>query len=121
MTGFSKATEQGEVSEDTDFLGSKGRGAGVGAFFPPLAMWSLFAATGFGIAGFVVSPTGEVHDSVLWLIAQFLLFTSGALGLGAVAQSINNNMRKVDQKISRLDANTRKSYDEDSDSAVKRE
>lgn len=85
------------------------------------AMWSLFAATGFGVAGFIVSPTGELHDSVLWLIAQFLLFTSGALGLGAVAQSINNNMRKVDQKISRLDANTRKSYDEDSDSAVKRE
>lgn len=85
------------------------------------AMWSLFAATGFGIAGFIVSPTGEVHDSVLWLIAQFLLFTSGALGLGAVAQSINNNMRKVDQKISRLNNNTRKSYDEDSDSAVKRE
>ena len=38
MTGFSKATEQGAFSEDTDFLGSKGRGAGVGAFFPPLGL-----------------------------------------------------------------------------------
>ena len=66
------------------------------------AMWSLLAATGFGIAGFIVSPTGEVHDSVLWLIAQFLLFTSGALGLGAVAQSINNNMHRMNRRISRL-------------------
>jgi len=81
------------------------------------AMWSLFAATGFGIAGFIVSPTGEVHDSVLWLIAQFLLFTSGALGLGAVAQSINNNMKKVNQKISRIDANTRNSTNEERDAA----
>lgn len=38
VTGFSKATEQGAFSEDTDFLGSKGRGAGVGAFFPPLGL-----------------------------------------------------------------------------------
>lgn len=86
------------------------------------AMWSLFAATGFGIAGFVVSPLGQVHDSVLWLIAQFLLFTSGALGLGAVAQSISNNMHTINRKISRLgvhnDNNISVSEDED---AVKRE
>lgn len=84
------------------------------------AMWSLFAATGFGVAGFIVSPTGELHDSVLWLIAQFLLFTSGALGLGAVAQSINGNMRKVNQKISRLEINSRNSSN-DENSAEKRD
>ena len=37
-TGFSKAAEQAVFSEDADFLGSKGRGAGVGAFLPPLGL-----------------------------------------------------------------------------------
>ena len=84
------------------------------------AMWSLFAATGFGIAGFVVSPVGQVHDSVLWLIAQFLLFTSGALGLGAVAQSISGNMRSFNRKISRLEVNAKRTNDDGYDD-VKRE
>lgn len=35
VTGFSKAAEQVGFSEETDFFGSKGRGAGVGTFFPP--------------------------------------------------------------------------------------
>lgn len=35
VTGFSKVTGQVGFSEESDFLGSKGRGAGVGTFFPP--------------------------------------------------------------------------------------
>lgn len=59
------------------------------------AVVTLAAALGFGVAGFIVSPTGEVHDSVLWLIAQLLLFTASAFGLGAYTNitTRDNNSR----------------------------
>jgi len=45
---------------------------------------SFVAAIGFGIAGFTVPPPGEIHDSVLYLIAQFLLLTASIFGVGAM-------------------------------------
>lgn len=58
------------------------------------AIVTLVAALGFGIAGFIVSPIGEVHDSVLWLIAQLLLFTASAFGLGAYTNITAREVRK---------------------------
>lgn len=58
------------------------------------AIVTLIAALGFGVAGFVVSPVGEVHDSVLWLIAQLLLFTASAFGLGAYTNITTREFRK---------------------------
>ena len=49
-----------------------------------VAVTSFLAAIGFGIAGFVVPPSGEIHDSVLYLIAQFLLLTASIFGVGAM-------------------------------------
>lgn len=51
-----------------------------------IAVAAFVAAIGFGIAGFVTPPPGEVHDSVLYLIAQFLLLTASILGVGAMFQ-----------------------------------
>lgn len=48
-----------------------------------IAIASFVAAVGFGIAGFVVPPTGQIHDSVLYLIAQFLVLTASLFGVGA--------------------------------------
>lgn len=42
---------------------------------------TLFAAIAFATAGFIVSPVGEIHDSVQWVVAQFLLYTGSALGI----------------------------------------
>lgn len=42
---------------------------------------TLCAAVGFAIAGFIVSPVGEIHESVQWTIAQFLIYTGSALGI----------------------------------------
>lgn len=58
------------------------------------AIVTLIAALGFGVAGFIVSPVGEVHDSVLWLIAQLLLFTASAFGLGAYTTATTRAVRK---------------------------
>jgi len=66
-----------------------------------VAVVSFIAAVGFGIAGFVTPPPGEVHDSVLYLIAQFLLLTASILGVGAMFFDISlRRRRNASQKIS---------------------
>ena len=52
-----------------------------------IAIAAFIAAVIFGIAGFVVPPPGEIHDSVLYLIAQFLLLTASIFGVGAMFSS----------------------------------
>ena len=66
-----------------------------------IAVAAFLAAVGFGIAGFIVPPPGEVHDSVLYLIAQFLLLTASILGVGAMFfdESLRHG-RNASQKIS---------------------
>lgn len=48
-----------------------------------IAVASFLAAVAFGVAGFIVPPPGEIHDSVLYLIAQFLVLTASLFGVGA--------------------------------------
>lgn len=56
-----------------------------------IAIASFVAAVGFGIAGFVTPPPGQIHDSVLYLVAQFLLLTASIFGVGAMFTSKSNN------------------------------
>ena len=64
-----------------------------------IAVAAFLAAVGFGIAGFIVPPPGQVHDSVLYLIAQFLLLTASILGVGAMFASQKISLRKKLQQI----------------------
>lgn len=45
------------------------------------AFLSLLGGFGLTIAGFIVDPTGQVHDSVLWILAQALTFTGAIIGI----------------------------------------
>ena len=65
-----------------------------------IAVAAFLAAVGFGIAGFIVPPPGQVHDSVLYLIAQFLLLTASILGVGAMFASQKISLQKKLQHIS---------------------
>ena len=47
------------------------------------AIMMLMASVGFGVAGFYVSPLRKLSESVLWLIAQFLMYAAMALGVDA--------------------------------------
>ncbi len=49
-----------------------------------IAIAAFVAAIGFAIAGFIVPPPGEIHDSVLYLVAQFLLLTASIFGVGSM-------------------------------------
>ena len=49
-----------------------------------IAIAAFVAAVGFGIAGFMVPPPGQIHESVLYLVAQFLLLTASIFGVGAM-------------------------------------
>ena len=58
------------------------------------AVMMLVAAVGFAAAGFIVSPLGEIHDSVLWVIAQFLIYAGSALGITTYIQYQFKDIRK---------------------------
>lgn len=50
-----------------------------------IALWSGVGMLLFGVAittaGFIVPPLGEVHDSVLWILGQSLIYTGSILGI----------------------------------------
>lgn len=46
-----------------------------------LAICLIVAAIGFGVAGFIVPPTGVISSSVLWLTAQIFVFAATLLGI----------------------------------------
>lgn len=65
-------------------------------------IWSAIAMLIFGvgltIAGFIIPPAGEISDSVLWVLAQTLIYAGSALGITAYMQmkfnDIKNNVNK---------------------------
>lgn len=74
-----------------------------------IAIIAFVAAIGFGVAGFVTPPPGEVHESVLYLVAQFLLLTASIFGVGAMFTSRhgtrrNNNTNVINNPTSNSEA-----------------
>lgn len=46
-----------------------------------LAVICTISSIGFGIAGFIVPPTGIISSSVLWFTAQLFVFAATLLGI----------------------------------------
>ena len=67
------------------------------------AVVAFIVGWGLTIAGFVLPPEGEVHDSVLWILGQALVYTASVLGIGMY---FKNQMVK-------FRADTRKYIDEE--------
>lgn len=42
--------------------------------------------------GFFIEPRGEVHDSVLWVLGQCLVYAGSALGIAAYATRIRHEV-----------------------------
>lgn len=57
------------------------------------AVLMLIFGAGLTIAGFIVPPVGEISDSVLWVLAQSLIYAGSALGINVYMQSKFNDIR----------------------------
>ncbi len=60
------------------------------------AVGMLLLGSGLAIAGFVQSSKGEIHDSVLWLFAQCLLYAGSIFG---VSIYISERFSQIESKI----------------------
>ncbi len=59
-----------------------------------IAVASFVAAVCFALAAFIVPPPGQIHDSILYLIAQFLVLTASIFGVGAMFTNARNNINQ---------------------------
>lgn len=57
------------------------------------AIGMLLAGLGLSIAGFCVEPIGEIHDSVLWIFAQCLIYAGSIFGVGIYVQGKFNELK----------------------------
>lgn len=63
------------------------------------AVGMLMSGVGLSVAGFVVEPTGQIHESVLWFFAQCLMYAGGILGIGVyVTTKFNHLVDKLKDK-----------------------
>lgn len=63
------------------------------------AIIAFIIGWGLTIAGFIVEPTGQVHDSVLWILGQALIYTASVLG---VTMYFNSQMVKFREDTRRI-------------------
>lgn len=77
------------------------------------AVGMLFAGVGLSVAGFVVEPLGQIHDSVLWFFAQCLIYAGSIFGIGiyvngkfnSLVDRLNNNKEvRVMNHINKISA-----------------
>ena len=59
----------------------------------------LVCGVALSVAGFIVSPVGEISDSVLWFAAQTMIYAGSVFGVGIY---INEKFRALADK---MDAN----------------
>lgn len=51
------------------------------------ALGMLLLGGGLAVAGFIVVPTGQIHESVLWMFAQCLLYAGSVFGISVYMTS----------------------------------
>ena len=57
------------------------------------AVVAFLAGWGLTIAGFIIPPKGEVHDSVLWILGQALVYAASVFGVGMYISSEMTKLR----------------------------
>lgn len=64
------------------------------------AIGMLVAGVALAIAGFIVSPVGEISDSVLWFAAQTMIYAGSVFG---VSVYVNDKFHSITDKINQRD------------------
>jgi len=77
----------------------------------------LFVGLGLTIAGFIVEPTGQIHDTVLWVLGQTLIYAASVFGVAQYFNSrlrgFENEARKYIDELDRKRADVMVSWEED--------
>ena len=60
------------------------------------AIGMLICGVALSVAGFVVSPLGEISDSVLWFSAQTMIYAGSVFG---VSVYVNDKVRSITDKL----------------------
>lgn len=64
------------------------------------ALLMLIFGVALTTAGFVTAPVGEIHDSVLYVLGQCLLFAGSIMGVGAyTAGKVREMRRDIDRRF----------------------
>ena len=58
------------------------------------ALFMLFFGVALTTAGFVIEPAGQVHDSVLYVLGQCLIFAGSAMGVSAYTSGKFRDMQR---------------------------
>lgn len=67
-----------------------------------LAILVACVGLGLSISGFVINPTGEIHDSVQWVLGESLVFAAAVLGISLHARNTINTLKEnIDKHIDR--------------------
>lgn len=73
-----------------------------------IATWSAVGMLVWGViltsAAFIVPPTGQVHESVLWILGQILIFCGSIFGivtytksrLDEIERKVGNNEKQIE-------------------------
>lgn len=62
------------------------------------AVGMLISGVALSVAGFVVSPLGEISDSVLWFAAQTMIYAGSVFG---VSVYVNDKFRSIRDKLNK--------------------
>lgn len=72
-----------------------------------IQIWSAVVMLIFGVsltvAGFIVPPIGDISDSVLWVLAQSLIYAGSALGINVYIQSKFNDLKDEIERKQRVE------------------
>ena len=60
------------------------------------AIGMLVCGVALSVAGFIVSPVGEIYDSVLWFAAQTMIYAGSVFG---VSVYVNDKFRSITDKL----------------------
>ena len=64
------------------------------------ALLAFLFGFGLTIAGFCVPPIGIVHDSVLWVLGQCLIYTGTVLGISTHYETkVKEFEKKIENKL----------------------
>ena len=67
-----------------------------------LAIGMLICGVALSVAGFIVSPLGEISDSVLWFAAQTMIYAGSVFG---VSVYVNDKFNAITNQLGRGGSN----------------